>query len=155
MGAAAFWIAVAAVLITGKWFRSRNEQFKHETIRQIVDKTGEVDEEKLRELFQPPAPPPIPGMPHHHWGREPVPGSGYRAMRIIGTLLLFLGGGIAAFATAVSFMLISRNMGFSPVDAPVFFGAAAAVAVVGLGFIFSARYLPKPAPDAGDRKSPP
>ncbi len=42
MGAAAFWISLAAFLIAGMYFRSRNEAAKHETLRRIVEKTGHV-----------------------------------------------------------------------------------------------------------------
>ena len=36
VGVAAFWIALAAVIISDHWFKSRREAMKYETIRQIV-----------------------------------------------------------------------------------------------------------------------
>ena len=55
MGVVAFWIAVAAVLIAGGWFKSRGEAQKQQTLRTIIEKTGTVDEALLRQLF--PTPP--------------------------------------------------------------------------------------------------
>ena len=79
MGAAAFWIGLAAFLIAAMYFRSRSEATKHETLRQIVEKTGQVDERQLKALFEPPP---------NAFTRVPPPGGGYRAMRIFGLLLL-------------------------------------------------------------------
>jgi hypothetical protein len=51
MEAAAFWVAIAAVIIMAGWFKSKNDAEKHKTFRTIVEKTGVVDEAQLRLLF--------------------------------------------------------------------------------------------------------
>ena len=94
MGVVAFWLALAAVLIAGGWFKSRTEAQKHETIRRIVEKTGQVDEEKLREL--------IIGPKHSFdlaaWSkarREAHAGDGYTVLRVFGTIVMFVAVGMA------------------------------------------------------------
>lgn len=144
MGAAAFWIALGAVLIAGGWFRSRSEEMKHETIRRIVEKSGEVDEAQLKALFQPP----VPHWPNHPWVREPLPGAGYRKLRIIGTLGIFAAFGLGAFAG-----VMSRFDFGSPHESFILLAIASLIAVVGIGFFVASRFLPKPLPD-GDSRNP-
>ena len=50
-GAGAFWIFLAVAVAVGAWEKSRKNAEKHETLRRIVEKTGTVDEAKLKELF--------------------------------------------------------------------------------------------------------
>jgi hypothetical protein len=139
MGAAAFWIALAAVLIAGGYFRSRREALKHETIRLIVDKTGQVDEAKLKEIFQPPAPPAVPMPPP--WA--PAPGSGYRMMRIFGTLALAVAAGLA-----ISFAILYQAGVDNQYSAMIGFAWAIVVAAAGVGLFVASQYLPPPPPDA-------
>ena len=127
VGAAAFWIALAAVLVAGGWWKSRSEAQKHETIRRIIEKTGQVDESKLKELFEPPLPDWVRGRieiikeiaktqpmsdakirellqpPPAPWtdgtmGR----GDSYRALRGIGAVIMFIAVGILIAATIAS-----------------------------------------------------
>jgi len=135
MGAAAFWIALAAVLIASGWFRSRKEQMKHETIRRIVEKSGRIDEEQLKALFQPPAP---------DWP-EPQPGAGYRALWIIGVLVIFFAAGLAAFA-GIGLAILGEEAELQPV-----FAIAGGIAIFGSGLIFCSRFLPKPRPEGSGR----
>ena len=148
-GAAGFWLAVAVMIVAVVWSRSRREQMKHETLRQIVEKTGHVDGEQLKTLLQPPT----PAWSHHAWGRVPEPGGGFRALRIIGVLTLFLA---AAIATVAGFMFAivlpghSASIGVENDVVPVF-AIAAGIAVLGCGLFFCSRFLPKPQPEASGR----
>ena len=79
----AFWIAVAAVLIAGGWFKSRNDAEKHATLRTIIEKNGTVDDAQLRALFGPVA-------------VQSRPGDFYAFLRVIGTIVMSTRGGSAA-----------------------------------------------------------
>ena len=46
-----FWIFMAAIVVAGIWKEQREKAEKHETLRRIVEKTGTLDEAKLKELF--------------------------------------------------------------------------------------------------------
>jgi len=140
VGVAAFWIALAAVMISSGWFNSRREAMKHETIRQMVEKTGRLDEAALRELFPPrqPLPP--------HWFRGPEQGMGYRTMRVFGTLWLFVALGLAICFS----ILYLTNPTTWQFDAPIGFGVASVIALVGAGLFAASTFLPKPLPQ-GDR----
>ena len=85
LSALGFWIFIAAIVVGGMWKESRQNAEKHETLRRIVEKTGEIDEAKLKELFSE-AP-----------SEESKPGYGYRAARVTGTIVFFIGAGIATF----------------------------------------------------------
>jgi small-conductance mechanosensitive channel len=171
VGAAAFWIALAAVLVAGGWWKSRSEAQKHETIRRIVEKTGQVDEVKLKELFEPP----VPG-----WVRERIeiikeitktqplsdakirellqpppspwdgskPGDGYRALRVSGAIIMFLGLGIA-----IACGILYLTLGLTPADtgeAAAFLGIASVVVMLGAGLFYSSRFAAQP--PQNDRK---
>ena len=141
MGVVAFWIALAAVLIAGSWFKSRTEAQKHETVRRIVEKTGQVDEEKLRDL--------IVGPKHSFdlaawqaWRRADAAanaGAGYTVLRVFGTVAMFVGVGMA-----VCFgILWGADVGLRE---QAFIGLAIApvVAAVGAGLFFASRFADPP-----------
>jgi hypothetical protein len=136
MGAAAFWISLAAFLIAAMYFRSRNEAAKHETIRQIVEKTGQVDERHLKALFEPSP---------NAFTRVPAPGGGYRAMRIFGLLLMFIAAGLVIFFTIFG---ASGTQHWSV--AAIGYASASLVALLGAGLSFGARFLPRPPAIASD-----
>lgn len=143
MGAAAFWIALAAVIIASGWFRSRSEAQKHETLRRIIEKTGHVDEMQMRALFQPPA----PHIPDHVWGRPPAPGSGYRTLRVLGSIVLFVAIGLATLFTVLMLAGGARR------DAIIGCAVASLVALFGAGLFFSSRFLARP-PPSGQSERP-
>jgi hypothetical protein len=136
MGAAAFWISLAALLIAAMYFRSRSEAIKHQTLRQIVEKTGQVDERQLKALFEPPP---------NAFTRVPPPGGGYRAMRIFGLLLLFIAVGLCIFFTIFGW---SGTQHWNV--AAIGYGAASIVALLGAGLSLAARFLPRPLADGHD-----
>jgi hypothetical protein len=140
MGAAAFWISLAAFLIAGMYFRSRNEAAKHETLRQLVEKTGQVNEPQLKALFEPPP---------NAFTRIPVPGGGYRAMRIFGLLLILIAAG-----SSILFVVIGWT-GTQPWSRAAI-GCASSImpAFLGVGLFLGSRFLPRPPADTSDRQAP-
>jgi uncharacterized protein YneF (UPF0154 family) len=140
MGAAAFWIALAAILIAGGYFRSRREQMKHETIRRVIEKTGEVDTEQLKELV-------APSVQHHFYGPPPqpwapAPGSGFRITRVFATLAVAVGVGLG-----LCFVVLDQ-IGFEDQEAMMIgIGWAIVVTVIGAGLFLASRYFERPPSD--------
>ena len=95
IGAAAFWIFLAAVVIAVIWRNKHRESMRHETLRLLIEKNQKLDEAQLMELLRPTSPP----SPEWIWGPKPKPGNAYRGMRAFGTILMFvaLGLGIVGF----------------------------------------------------------
>lgn len=137
LGAAAFWIALAAVLIAGGLFKTRREAQKQQTLLRLVERTGQLDEQQVKLLFPPPPPPgPLPP----HWFAPPDKDAGRQMARIFGTLCLAVAVGLTIL------FAILRTFGTAPqqVNAIPGFGAAALVACVGVGLFIAARYMAKP-----------
>lgn len=142
-GALGFWIFIAAIIVAGIWAKSRAQAEKHETLRRMVEKTGTIDEAKLKELFSEPS------------AEESKPGYGYRVARVIGTIAMFFGAGIAVFASIaaglgkifeVSEMFHDRGGWIAA------FAISAGIAMLGLGIFFSSRFCEPP---PGTRSEPP
>ena len=143
LGSLGFWIFIAAVIVASIWAKSRKEAEKHETLRRIVEKTGTIDEERLKDLFT--APPP----------EENKPGYGYRVARVMGTIVLFFGAGIATL------VLIAVGLGKTFGAAGMFnditgwivgLAVSSGVAMLGLGIFSSSRFCEPP---PGTRSQPP
>lgn len=142
LGAAAFWIALAAVLIAGSYFRTRREALKQQALLQLVDKTGQLDEQQVKMMF--PAPPPLPP----HWFHRPEP-MGYVALRVFGTILLAAAAGLAIF------FWVLLDFGTAPQrEAAVLgFAWASLVACIGVGVFAASRFVPPPRRKDGDREA--
>jgi hypothetical protein len=139
--AAAFWIALAGVIIAGGYFRSLREATKHETLRRIVEKTGHVDENQFNTLF---APAPSVWLPP---GPKPA-GAGYRALRILGTVFMFIAMGLVAFFT------IFAQTGTQHWNAVIIgYAGSSVVLLFGAGLFFASQFMPKP-PVAGSADKP-
>lgn len=134
LGALGFWIFVAVVVVALIWRGARDKAEKHETLRRIVEKTGRIDEEKLKELFA--KPPSV----------EQKPGSGYRALRIGGTIVMFLGAGVITFFGFVVglFVLLGKTLPEVENIAPLF-AVGIVIAFVGYGLFFASRFAEPPA----------
>lgn len=142
MAAAAFWIGLAAVLIAGSWRKKSVEQMRHETVRLLIQRGGEIDEEQLKELIHP-TPPPLPE--NHPWRRKPPPGLGYRALRAVGTILMVTALGLGAMIAGIG---VTQNV----VDAPLAgTGVAVFVLLLGAGLFIASRFLPPPTRETGER----
>ena len=122
MGAAvAFWVAVAAVLIAGGWFKSRNDAQKYATLRTIIEKNGTADEAQLRALFGPPR-------------EQTGPADFHAFLRVIGTIVIFTAGGLLLFFTIY-------RQAVSQQDGTIGLAAALLVGAVGAGFFFASRWV--------------
>ncbi|MEO6080149.1 MAG: hypothetical protein ABIQ86_10265 [Steroidobacteraceae bacterium] len=130
-----FWIFIAAIIVASIWSSARKNAEKHETLRRIVEKTGTIDEAKLKELFkEDPSP-------------ETKPGGGYRVARVIGTIIMFVGAAIATFFWIVAGL--GKLLGHARMfDENIWLIAAFAVptgiAMLGLGIFFSSRFCEPP-----------
>lgn len=137
LGGAAFWIFIAVIVAASAWERTRRNAEKHETLRRIIEKTGVIDETKLKELFAPP--------PAVDWWRVPSApaGGGYRALRIIGTIVMGIGAALAVMAVLMRI--------FGPASAQTGAGIAlpmaAAIAFLGLAIFLASRYASPPPRD--------
>ena len=128
MGVVAFWIAVAAVLIAGGWFKSRSEAQKQETLRKVIEKTGAVDEALLRQLFPTPA-----VFDPSAWSRK-AQGSAYRTLRVVGTI---------AMCVAVGLIVFFGPLWLRGIEEDAMVGVAIGVVTLafGLGFFLASRYV--------------
>jgi len=117
----AFWIAVAAVLIAGGWFKSRNDAQKYATLRTIIEKNGTADEAQLRTLFGPVA-------------KQPGPGDLCAFLRIIGTIVLSTAVGLLLFFTIY-------RQAVNVQDGTIGLASTLIVAAVGTGFFLSSRFV--------------
>lgn len=131
MEAAAFWVAIAAVIIMVGWFKSKNDAEKHKTFRTIVEKTGVVDEAQLRLLFDT-----HPGS----LGGQSAGGAGrFRALAAIGMFVLIC---VLVLMGWLSLAMFGTDLAPNPPLAGVLWTIF--VSLLGIGFFFlSARFVEK------------
>ncbi len=134
IGAAAFWIAVAAVLISGGYFQFRRERLRQETLLRLVERTGQLDEQQIKAVFPPPPP-----MPAHVWGPPEYP-DGRRILKVFGTVALSIAIGLGIF---FSILFNMGNLGQQE-DAIWGFGWSALLACFGVGLFVAARFVRPP-----------
>jgi hypothetical protein len=134
IGAAAFWIALAAVLISGGYFNFRRERLRQETLLRLVERTGQLDEQQVKALYPPPPP-----LPAHVWGPPEYP-DGRRSLKVFGTVALSIAAGLGIF------FLILFNMGTPGMqqNAVWGFGWSALIACFGIGLFVAARFVRPP-----------
>jgi hypothetical protein len=141
LGALGFWLFIAAIVVAGIWEKSRREAERHETLRRIVEKTGSLDEAKLKDLFE------------EKPTRERKPGAGYRALRIIGTIIMFIGAVPAIFGIASGLFGGEGGLASAPPGFAVgMLATAACIVMLGLGLFYSSRFAEPP---PGNRNEPP
>lgn len=127
---AAFWMFIAACVVAGTWEKIRKNAEKHATLRLMYEKTGVIDEAKLKDLFNQKS--------SNDWLKT-TPGDGFRALRVGGTVVMGLGG-----AAAVLFLALGQ---FSVISSHASTGGicvAAAVAFFGMALFFSSRFAQPP-----------
>lgn len=144
LGSLGFWLFIAAIVVGGYWRDARQKAEKHETLRRILEKTGTIDEAALKELFT--------ERPSQEW----KPGSGYRALRVMGTIVMFIAAAILVFFSlfaALAFLFGQPPTGPSNDVAGILaiFSAPAGIAMVGYGLFFSSRFAEPP---PGSRNEP-
>jgi len=131
MGVVAFWVAVAAVLIAGGWFKSRGEAQKQETLRKIIERTGTVDEALLRQLF-----PVAPAFDPSAW-RHKSPGDTYRGLCVAGTIAMCTAAGLILFFTPLWLRGIEE-------DAMVGVAIGVVAFAAGAGLFLASRFAERP-----------
>jgi len=143
IGAAAFWIALAAVLISGGYFNWRRERTRQETLLRLVEKSGQLDEQTVKAMFPPPPP-----LPPHVWG-PPEHADGRRGLKVGGTIVFSLGIGMAIFAATI-FKLGTPGM---LDEAAYLSGWSALIACVGIGMFIASRFVRPPINERGRETS--
>ena len=138
LGAAAFWIALAAVLIAGGYNKFRREKLKQETLLKIIERTGQLDEAQVKLLF----PPPPAYSPHERpwWAAPPDPFAGRRALRVGGLIVMAVAAGLAVLFT------VMLNFGSVPQQTTAVpgLGAAGLVGCLALGLFVSSNFAKGP-----------
>jgi hypothetical protein len=135
LGAAAFWIFLAAVVIAVIWRNKHREVIRHETLRLLIEKNQKIDETQLVQLLKP-TPPPLPVW---LWGPKPKPGDVYKGLRILGTILMFAAAGLGIVGVWRGLLLGMHE--------PFVLEIATAVpllALLGLGLFVSSRFCSPP-----------
>jgi len=130
-----FWIFVAALIVGGIWKETRLKAEKHETLRRIMEKTGTLDEAKLKELFDETA------------ADEKKPGYVYRNLRIWGAVVMFMGAALALFFLLPTLVGHPIEWWYGGV------GIGGSIALTGYGIFFSSRFAEPPAGTADAHKS--
>lgn len=134
LGAAAFWIALAAVMIMGGYFNWKREKTRQETLLRLVERTGQLDEQQVKALF-PPAPPAQP----HVW-TPPEPPDTRRGLKALGTVAFSFAVGLAIFFS----ILFRMGTPAMKQNAIYGFGWSALIACVGIGIFVASRFVRPP-----------
>jgi hypothetical protein len=141
MAVAAFWIALAAVLIAGSWRSKLTEQMRHDTARLLIEKDGELAEQQLKDLLNPPVRPLPEG---HPWARKPEPGTGRKVLRIIGTILIVSSIGVGGMVAGIGYVNEFR----AEESAILGLSVGGCMLLVGLGLFLASGFLARsPTPE--------
>jgi hypothetical protein len=132
---AAFWIALAAVIVSGRWLKARREALKYDALVRLAEKTGRIDEDQWKLLFPPPGPLPP------HWFAPPPPGQGRMVLRVFGTIAISVALGLVT----VFLIPALRNQVIPGV------GFAVVLAFFGAGLFIASRFAPS---RRSDREAP-
>lgn len=93
MEVAAFWIFLAAIIVAAQWKKKHTESMRHETLRLIIEKNPNLDQEQIAEMLTPKHTHPDMPMPKP-WA--PKPGDARKGFRIFGTIVMFVAFGLTA-----------------------------------------------------------
>jgi uncharacterized membrane protein YraQ (UPF0718 family) len=146
LGVAAFWLFIAACVVAGIWRQKNSEAIRHETLRQLIAKEQKLDEAQIEKLLNPTHGSGWAAFQEHS---HMAPGSGYRTLRIFGSITIFLSFGLAIAAAWIRFFRGQIN---EDVAGAVI--AASILIMIGIGLFFSSRFAPKPPKDENtDKKS--
>jgi hypothetical protein len=143
LGGLGFYLLIEAIVVALIWHDARKKAEKHETLRRIVESTGTIDEDKLRELFREAS------------AGEKKPGRSYRVLRIIGTIIMFIGAGIVPFlllGIGLVFLLEGRDPNFDFDWLGPTFAISGGIAMLGCGVFFASRFAEPP---PSSRNEPP
>ena len=136
MGAAAFWICLAAIIVAAHWKKKHDEAMRHETLCLIIEKNPNLDQAQIAELLDPrPTHPPV--SPPPPW--SPKPGDGRKVFRIFGSIVMFVALGLCIAAVWRGSVLGIQDE--SVVDIGT---AIPIVALVGAGLFCCSFFVSKP-----------
>jgi hypothetical protein len=139
MGAAAFWIFLAVLVVMVNWRNKHRESLKHETLRFLVEKNQKLDDAQLSELLNPKPGPPPEWLVHK-------PGYAYKGLRATGVIFVFLAIALAVIAAWCAMMLGMHH------DSVLGLGVAVPlILMTGVGLFVSARFVTPPPPDKNTR----
>ena len=141
LGAAAFWIALAAVLIAGGWHKVRREQIKQETLLKLIEKTGQLDEAQVKLLFPPP-PPPAPWPPSWHQPQPQDPLEGQRTLRVAGVVIMGVAAGVAVLGLVLRIFGTGQQYSWGL----AFLGIGGLAAGLAVGLFIASKFATGPAP---------
>jgi uncharacterized protein YneF (UPF0154 family) len=144
IGAVAFWLFLAAIIVAGSLRKRHLETLRHETLRLLIEKGQKIDEAQLKELLNPPPPTPSP------WTMPPQKrktGDVYRSLRVFGTIILFIALGLGGICLWRGLMLGFQDRSVVEVGTGV-----CLVAGIGAGIFFSSRFVSKPPPEISKEK---
>jgi len=144
LGAAAFWIFVGACVVAGIWRQKNSEAIRHETLRQLIAKEQKLDEEQIEKLLNPARGSGWAAFQEHS---HMAPGSGYRALRIFGSIAIFVSFGLAIAAAWQRLLRGQINEDVAGLGT-----AASILIMIGIGLLFSSRFAPKPPKDEDAEK---
>jgi hypothetical protein len=132
LGAVAFWVFLAAVVIVINWRNKHREAMKYEMARFLIERNQKLDENQIMELLNPP-PPPTPEWLVHK------PGYAYRGLRATGAAIIFVALGLALLALWRGILLGMHDKSVLEIST-----AVPLTAMLGAGLFFAARYCARP-----------
>jgi uncharacterized membrane protein YraQ (UPF0718 family) len=131
-------------VVAGIWRQKNSEAIRHETLRQLIAKEQKLDEEQIEKLLNPPRGSGWAAFQEHS---HMAPGSGYRALRIFGSIAIFLSFGLAIAAAWQRLLRGQINEDVAGLGT-----AASILIMIGIGLLFSSRFAPKPPKDEDAEK---
>jgi hypothetical protein len=141
LGAAAFWIFLAAIVVVVNWRNKHREAMRHETLRFLIDKNQTLDEALLTELLNP-KPPETPEWLVHK------PGYAYQGLRATGMVTIFAALGLGLIALWRGLMLGIQDGHVVEIGTGV-----ALIFMLGAGLFVSSRFVtPPPSSEKKDKQ---
>ena len=144
LGAAAFWLFLAIVIVAGIWGKKHSEAMRHETLRLLIAKEQKLDDAQIAKLLNPET-----GPNWMMWQQRPYypPGTVYRNLRFWGILVIFIALGltIADLWRGIVFGVHDGFVSGSAIAIPI-------MAMIGIGLFFGSRFAPKPPKDENTDK---
>lgn len=140
MGAAAFWIFLAVLVVMVNWKTKHRESLRHETLRFLVERNQKLDDAQLSELLNPKPCPPPEWLVHK-------PGYAYKGLRATGVVFIFLAIGLAIVAAWCTLLLGMRHNSVLGLGI-----AVPLMAMTGIGLFISARFVTPPPSDEKKEK---
>lgn len=130
LSALAFWSFVAVAVVAGVWGNIRKREIYHETLRQIMDSSKQVDQELMHQLLT-------------EGGEEST--RLVRHLKIYGLVTLFTAPGIALLGWFISLLAVQALF-------PLI-GVAALMVCAGVGLLVAAKVVSNDTMEDGDATS--